>query len=277
MAALVTAVGEALGFVFDLDGTLIQRTPTGHQVIDGAAEVLDRIRASGRRFVVFTNASHVGPEALAREVRESGLDVRDDEVLTPVCSAISLLTRRYAGARVLLFSTEATRERLAAAGVTLVAEDGEGPAEVVLVAHPGEVDMAALERAARALVGGARLFTASYVPGYSGADGIIFSRGAMVTAAIAKVSGARPVVVGKPSRAAVREIVLRLGVPSTELVVVGDDVALDIALGNLGGSHTILVRTGISRAVDVAQLPARHRPDAAVAGVADLLGMVSRA
>ena len=42
--------------------------------------------------------------------------------------------------------------------------------------------------------------------GYAGANGIIFSRGAMVTAAIAKVSGDRPRILGKPSRAAVEEV-----------------------------------------------------------------------
>ncbi len=262
---------DVRGFVFDLDGTLIQRTHGGHEVIPGATEVLAAIRASGRPFVVFTNASHVGPEVLAGEVRDGGLDVRDDEVLTPVCSAISLLGRRYTGASVLAFCTEATRDRLARAGVALVDPARAERADIVLVAHPAEVDMAALERAARALVHGARLLTASYVAAYSGADGPIFSRGAMVTAAIAKVSGARPVVVGKPSRAAVREIVERLHLPSRELAVIGDDVGLDIALGNLGGSRTILVRSGISRTADLTRLSPRQRPDAAVETVGELL------
>ena len=78
-------------------------------------------------------------------------------------------------------------------------------------------------------------------------------------------------MVGKPSRAAVRTIVERLGVPSSELAVIGDDLALDIALGRLGGSRTILVRSGISASVDIEGVPERRRPDAVVDGVADLL------
>jgi HAD superfamily hydrolase (TIGR01450 family) len=269
----VIELGGVRGFVFDLDGTLIQRTRGGHEVIPGAAEVVAAVRRSGRPLVVFTNASHVGPEVLAAEVRKSGLDVRDDEVLTPVCSAITLLRRRP-GATVLLFSTAATRERLVAAGVDVVDGEAAERAEIVLVAHPGEVDMAALEQAARALVGGARLLTASYVAAYSGADGPIFSRGAMVTAALAKVSGTRPTVVGKPSRAAVREAEERLGLPARELAVIGDDVALDIVLGNIGGSTTVLVRTGISSDADLDRLPPRQRPDAAVASVGELLAAV---
>jgi ribonucleotide monophosphatase NagD (HAD superfamily) len=93
----------------------------------------------------------------------------------------------------------------------------------------------------------------------------------MITAAIAKASGARPTVVGKPSRAAVRVIRERLGVPTDEIAVVGDDLPLDIALGRLGGSRTILVRSGISGSVDLSRVPERRRPDAAIDGVAELL------
>src|SRR5205814_2071407 len=102
---------------------------------------------------------------------------------------------------------------------------------------------------------GAPLLTASYAPGYWGADGMIFSRGAMVTAAIAKAAQAQPVVVGKPSLAAVHEIEERLGVPPAEQAVIGDDLGMDIALGLLG------------RAVGLLRRP-RARPVRARAGLA---------
>jgi NagD protein len=265
----MSALSDARGFVLDLDGTLIQRTRSGHEPIAGAHELLAAIRASGRPLVVFTNASHVAPSALASELRAGGFDVRDDEVLTPVCCAISVFGRDYPDAGVLAFCTPATRERLAAEGVQLV--DADERFEVVFVAHPADFGFTELEHAARAITGGARLLTASYVPAYSGADGPIFSRGAMVTAALAKVTGARPAIVGKPSRAAVREIVARLGIPSAELAVIGDDVALDVALGNLGGAYTVLVRTGISGGKPLDGLPALQRPDDVVASIRELV------
>jgi NagD protein len=260
---------DAGGFVFDIDGSLVHRGADFRaRPLPGAVEVLEAIRASGRPLVLFTNGSHVRPEAFAAGLREDGLPVGDDEVLTPVCSALSYLARRHPGAPLLLFATEATRGRIAEAGVPLAA--GE-EAEVVFVAHVDAVDLAEVERAARAITRGARLLTGNYQPGYWGANGPIFSRGAMVTAAIAKVTGARPVVVGKPSKAAVREASERLGVPSRDLVVIGDDLGMDVALGKLGGSRTILVRSGISGAVDLTGVPQRRRPDAVVDGVADVL------
>lgn len=155
-----------------------------------------------------------------------------------------------------------------AAGVPLVDTD---EAEVVFVAHLDQVDMDAMEAAARAVLGGARLLTANYLRGYWGAKGIIFSRGAMITAGIARVTGARPVVVGKPSRAAVDEIGSRLGVPPAEIAVIGDDIGMDIALGHIGGSTTILVRSGMSGTVDLGGVPERQRPHAVVDGVAEIL------
>ena len=112
------------------------------------------------------------------------------------------------------FATEAARAYLQEAGVHLV--DGRNGAHVdaVLVTHTDEIDFDRLELAARAVIAGARLLVGSYVPAYAGANGPILSRGAMVTAAIAKASSTRPIVVGKPSRAAVREMERRLGVPA---------------------------------------------------------------
>ena len=261
---------DVRGFVLDVDGTLVHRAGDELHVIAGAVEVLSRIRASGRPLALFTNGSHIAPAGFALGLREAGLDVADDELLTPLASVRTYL-RAHHGARLLLFGSEAAREYLVAHGIDIV--DGDGPdADAVLVVHTTDVvDFGALERAARAILGGARLLTGSYVAAYAGANGPIFSRGAMLTAALSKVTGARPVVVGKPSRAAVRTYAERLGAPPTDVAVIGDDLDLDVALGRLGGSRTILVRTGISASVDVDRVPERRRPDDVVDSVADLL------
>ncbi|HXD64412.1 MAG TPA: HAD hydrolase-like protein, partial [Solirubrobacteraceae bacterium] len=97
---------------------------------------------------------------------------------------------------------------------------------------------------------------------------------AMITAAIAKVSGARPRVLGKPSRAAVTALQDRLGVPARDIAVIGDDLSMDVALGKLGGSRTVLVRSGISGGIDLHTVAATRRPDAAIDGVGDLLELL---
>jgi 5'-nucleotidase len=265
----VPALDDVRGFMFDLDGTLVHRGSDGRaHPAPGAVEVLERIRASRRPIVAFTNGSHVSAAAIARGLREDGVPIADEEMLTPVESAITFLRRHHRDRPVLLFGTPAIHERLSGAQIPLARDED---AEVVFVAHPAEVDFAAIERAARAINRGAPLYTGSYVRGYAGANGMIFSRGAMITAAIAKVTGARPRVLGKPSRAAIAEVGGRLGLPTNEIAVIGDDLGMDIALGRLGGARTVLVRSGISGDIDLAKVAERRRPDAVIDGVADLL------
>jgi HAD superfamily hydrolase (TIGR01450 family) len=262
------------GFVFDVDGTLVHRAGEEVHVIPGAREVLERIRASGRPFAIFTNGSHLAPHGFAQGLRDAGLPVADDQMLTPLRSFLYYLARRHPGAGVRLFGTPPAERYLTRAGVRLVEPEAAEGAEVVFVAHVDEVDMVDLERAARAVMNGGRLLTGSYVAAYAGANGPIISRGAMVTAAIAKASGTRPKIVGKPSKAAVAVIGQQLGLPTDEVMVIGDDLSMDIGLGRLGGSRTVLVRSGISGSIDLDRVPLRRRPDAVIAAVAELLDLL---
>src|SRR5262249_18693331 len=172
-----------------------------------------------RPYALFTNGSHVAPTAFARELRSAGLPVEDEQVLTPLCSVQAYLDRFRDGAQILPFLTEPARAFLEAAGVQLVDGGNGAHVDAVFVAHTDQADFDQLARAAQPVIGGARLLTGSYVRAYAGANGPILSRGAMITAAIAKASGARPVVVGKPSRAAVRELERRLGVRAADVAV----------------------------------------------------------
>lgn len=256
-------------FMFDVDGTLAHRTPDGRaQPQPGALEVLARIRASGRPLVCFTNASHVPSAKVAAGLRRDGIELSDAELLTPIDSATSYLLRYHPLQPVKVFAPDAVKEFFVERGIALTEASD---ARVVFVGHQQQVDLDQVELAARAIDGGAVLLTSSYVRGYAGAHGIIYSRGAMITAALAKATGKRPKIVGKPSRAAVAELVRRLGVESQRIAVIGDDASMDIALGRLGGSPTVLVRSGISGAIELSSLPSRQRPDVAIDGVAELL------
>jgi 5'-nucleotidase len=257
------------GFVFDIDGSLVHRgTDFRSEPLPGAVEVLEKIRASGRPLVLFTNGSHLTPEEFAGGLSEDGLPVGPEEVLTPVCCALSYLREHHPGQAVMVFGSDSTKRRMADEGVTVTEQPDAG---AVFVTHVNQVDLDAAEDAARAVIGGAPLLTANYGPGYWGSNGMIFSKGAMVTAAIAKVAEAEPVVVGKPSEVAVREVRDRLGVPSEQLAVIGDDLEMDIGLGLLGGSRTILVRSGLSGQLDLETVPAQKRPGEVVDGVAEIL------
>jgi HAD superfamily hydrolase (TIGR01450 family) len=260
---------DVRGFVFDVDGSLVHRDANFRSVpLPGAVEVIEAIRASGRPLVLFTNGSHLDPETFAASLREDGLPVEDHELLTPVVSTISYLRQHLPERPVMVFGSDEIKRRMEWEGIPLTDSD---EAEAVFVAHVPQVDMDDLETAARAVMKGAQLLTANYGPGYWGANGLIFSRGAMTAAAIAKVTEVEPIVVGKPSEVAVEATTERLGVPSEQHAVIGDDIDMDIALGHMGGSRTILVRSGMSGSLDLNGVPEKKRPDAVIDGVEEML------
>jgi len=123
----------------------------------------------------------VPPEGFAAGLREAGLGVSDAELLTPLSSVQTYLRSRQCST-LLLFGTADARGYLLANGIRVADGNERDDVDAVFVAHTDVVDFEELERAARAILGGARLLTGSFVPAYAGANGPILSRGAMTTA-----------------------------------------------------------------------------------------------
>ena len=125
----------------------------------------------------------------------------------PVCSALSYLARRDPGASGGVFGPRRARRDGEAV------EPTEGKRSRRGGVRRARGPWTSTPWSARPAPYDGRLLTANYLRGFWGASGMIFSRGAMVTAGIARVTGARPGVVGKPSPAAVDAVSERLGVP----------------------------------------------------------------
>jgi ribonucleotide monophosphatase NagD (HAD superfamily) len=55
-------------------------------------------------------------------------------------------------------------------------------------------------------------------------------------------------------------------------MIIRDDLGMDVALGRMGGSTTVLVHTGMSAGLDhLDRVPEQRRPDGVIEAVADLL------
>jgi len=88
-AALRERLGEVRGWIFDMDGTLVlgDRVNHGLAPLPGAAEMLTWMRGRGVPYVVFTNGTNRTPAHFARVLRAAGLDVPDEQMMTPASSA----------------------------------------------------------------------------------------------------------------------------------------------------------------------------------------------
>src|SRR5207237_6393387 len=106
----------------DMDGTLVlgDRANHGLAPLPGAADMLAWVRGRGVPYVVFTNGTNRTPAHFARVLREAGLDVPDERMMTPATSAAVMLARRRVK-RVMLLGGEGLAAPLREAGVEAVA------------------------------------------------------------------------------------------------------------------------------------------------------------
>jgi HAD superfamily hydrolase (TIGR01450 family) len=261
-------LGDAAAFVFDVDGTLVlsedPNAGTGVSAIAGGAEVLAALRARGVPYVCFTNGTGQVPADVAAKLRGVGLDVRDAEMLTPASVAAEYLRRTYPDGAVLAFGNDGLREPLRTAGVATCGLDDAERACAVLIGADPLFSYEKLEAACRAVWAGAPMLVTSMAPYFASRRGRMPSTSGAIAAGITHVTGAQPVAMGKPSPLVMDVIGTVLGVPKSQLAVVGDDVRLEIRMAREAGAYSVLVMTGSTRSAEPGDA------DLVLASVADL-------
>jgi 4-nitrophenyl phosphatase len=274
---LLERLHGARGWIFDMDGTLVlgDRANHGLRPLPGAAQILRLVRDRGLPYLVFTNGTNRSPAHFARVLRDAGLDVPDDRMMTPASSAAVMLARRGI-TRVMVLGGEGLAFPLREAGITVVPPADEArPVDAVFVGWFPDFTMPALEAAVHAVWDGARLFSASETPFFATAEGRALGTSRAISAMIRSLTGCRLTVTGKPSHDALRAAAARLGVPAASVAVVGDDPLLEVPMAHRGKALAIAVDTGLGRPDAYDHLPAGNRPHLHLRGVDELLPLLT--
>jgi HAD superfamily hydrolase (TIGR01450 family) len=253
-------------FVFDVDGTLVLSDDPntgagGARALEGAADLLRGLRHHHKRYVCFTNGTGLVPAAIAAKLRGAGLDVQDADVLTPASVAALHVQHTFRNEPILAFGTEGLLEPLVSAGVHLAKLEDAERARAVLVGADPDFTYAKLTAACRAVWAGATLLVTSMAPYFASAGGRLPSTSGAIAAGIRHVTGADPVIVGKPSPLVLEVAARHLHATPRDLVVIGDDVRLEIRMAREAAAYAVLVLTGSSRLADVEGIPAELRPN----------------
>jgi HAD superfamily hydrolase (TIGR01450 family) len=270
-------LARARGWIFDMDGTLVlgDRANHGLAPLPGAAETLAWVRGRGLPYVVFTNGTNRAPAHFAQVLRDAGLDVPDDQMMTPASSAAVMFQRR-GYQRVMVLGGEGLTAPLRDSGIDTVPPTQESlPVDAVFVGWFPEFTMPALEAAVHAVWGGAALFSASETPFFATAGGRALGTSRAISAMIRSLTGCRLTVTGKPSLDALRAATARLGVPPSSVAVVGDDPLLEVPMAHRGKALAIAVDTGLGGPDAYDHLPAAKRPHLRLRGVDELLSLVT--
>jgi len=236
------------GVLLDLDGVLY----VGREALPGAAEALARLRAASLPLGFVTNTTRRSRRAIRADLAAMGLAIADDELFTPARAA-----REWIGARGLspyLLIHPGLAEDFAS-----LPQDGK---DAVVIGDAGDgFTYAALNQAFRLLILGAPLLALAANRYFRDADGLSLDAGPFVTA-LEHASGVRALLFGKPAPEFFRAAIGSFGCPSSEVVMIGDDVEADVNGAIAVGLAGILVRTGKYRPEDEQHLDSR----AAVAG-----------
>ena len=270
---------NAKGFVFDMDGTLVlgDKESGNHKALEGAAEMLAHLRANDIPYQVFTNGTARTPLWYANSLRHAGLDVRDEEMMTPSTSAAHYLKEKGVE-RVLVLGKEPVWSPLKEAGLSIVESPGDGGTyDAVFVGWFREFTFPDLEAAAQAVWDGALLTTASDVPFFAAAGGRAIGTSFAINAMLKALTDTDALVLGKPSTEALNVAMARMGltgVSPEDIAVVGDDPELEVKMANDMGAMSVSVSTGLYSIEDFASQREDQRPDLILDKVSQLLDLM---
>ena len=254
----IDGVGSIDGVLLDIDGVLA----VSWEAIPGAAETVEWLRAQGIPFRLITNTTTHAREDLAATLRDAGIGVEGDDIVTAVVMTASYLRAHHPGATVFLLSDGDPTADLE--GVELVDER----ADVVVIGGAGDdFSYENLNRAFRMVMDGAALVAMHRNMYWRTKEGLQLDGGAYI-AGLEEATGTTAVICGKPSPTFFEEAVAMLGTTPKRTAMVGDDIVNDVLGAQTVGLTGILVRTGKFMPADLER--AAGRPDQVIGSIADL-------
>lgn len=209
------------------------------QVIPGAVEALQRLRASGLPLRFLTNTTRSPSRRIVSNLQQMGFAIAPEEIQTAVLATRHLVQQRGLHPHYLVHP-DITEE---------IGPSHAEPDAVVLGDAGDHFTYPALNAAFRLLMRGLPLIVMARNRYFKEKDGLTLDMGAFV-AGLEYSSGSKAEVVGKPAAPFFLSALEALGVAPENAVLIGDDLSDDIGGAQAAGIPGMLVRTGKFRAGD---------------------------
>jgi len=222
--------------VIDMDGTIY----CGNKPTPFAAEFIGRLRIDGTPFTLMTNNPSRSPLEIARRLDKMGISVSEDEIITSADVAVHSLLE--AGAKSVFI--------LGSAYLSALASDGNIPQtddkpEYVLIGHTQDFHYRDLAKAAQLISAGSK-FLCTDLDHAIPSDGQMLPHTGAMAAYLQAATGQKPRNTGKPERCFLDAACARLSCGPEELILIGDNLDTDIAMGARYGAATALMLTGMT-------------------------------
>ena len=271
---MLNAVPPIRGYMFDVDGTLLlsDRSLGAYEILPDAVEVLSTLKDRSVPFVLLTNGSAYPPPEQAAKLRKLGLPVADEQMLTP-SSVTAEVMLKHGVKRPLVLGMRGVAYALQAAGLDAMfpGEPNANETDAVYVGWHPECNMKDIEAACNAIWRGAKMYVASDVPFFATKHGRTMGYSYAIVGAIKRVTRAPSIITGKPSQHALRFVAKKLGLPASDVAVVGDDPNVEIIMARKGGATAFGVTTGVMTAEDWERESGPRRPHRVLTRLGELL------
>jgi len=240
-------MSEYRGAILDVDGTIV----LGDRSIPGAGDAVAALRDAGLELLLFSNNPTKRQDHYAERLGTHGIEIDPDRFLTAATVTAEYLADRHAADELLVIGEPGLVELLRERDLALGADPDEADAVVASIDRKFDYDR--LTQALWALDDDAVDFLGTDPDVTIPAEDHLVPGSGAILGAISAATGRDPDrILGKPSDAAIEAALDRLGVPAESVLVVGDRLDTDIAMGERAGMTTALVLTGVTDREDAA-------------------------
>jgi len=238
-------------FLLDLDGTF----NIGDQLIDGSLRFINTLNQLGIDYLFLTNNSSKNRRQYAEKITRLGLPVSEEKVFTSGGATALYLQQEQPASLVYVVGTPALEEEFRQHGFALE----EHMPQCIVLGFDTTLTYQKLWKLCDFVRAGLPYIATHPDLNCPTETGFMPDIGAAIAYVHASTGRQPDVVVGKPNRMIVEAVAHQLGLKIEEMVMVGDRLYTDIALGQTSGITTCLVLSGETSADDLAGSP--YQPD----------------
>ncbi len=226
-------------YLFDMDGTLY----LGSRLYDFTIELLETLKATGRRYLFMTNNSSKSVEDYIKKLAGLGIASTREDFITSSQATAYYLRGHHPGKKLYVCGTRSLKRELEMEGFTVTEDVNE--TECIVMGFDTELTFQKLHDVSYMLLTRPELPYIATNPDYVCPTefGSVPDCGS-VCDMIFNAAGKRPVVIGKPSPLMPILAMERNGYTKEETAVVGDRIYTDVKSGLNAGITGILVLSG---------------------------------
>jgi HAD superfamily hydrolase (TIGR01450 family) len=248
------------GAMIDMDGTVYK----GGNVIPGAPEFIERLKAKKIPFVFLTNNSASDREHYFKKLTEMGFKIEKENILTSTTATTAYLRKHHSGRSVYPLGTPKFVNEIKNEGIRIVNKDPD----IVLLAFDTSVTYEKINNAYQFIKNGAELVATHPDDLCPTEDGYDVDIGPFIRF-FESMTDVKATVIGKPNVLMAEMAADMMQIPVKGMVMIGDRLYTDMKMASNAGIMSILVLSGEAKIDDVVKNDIK--PTMLADSVADLL------